>query len=388
MLKKNYRVGILGLGYVGTPLLKNILDKKIKVVGYDSSIVRINFLKRTKKKFSDYISSNTKILKDCNIYLVCVPTPIDDKKKSNLKFLKDACLTISKYIKKNDIIIFESTVYPGVTKNFCLPLLKRNRNKEKLFYVGYAPERISPGLRKKNHNISKIVAAENKKIGKKIKKFYENFITNVYLVPKIEVAELAKNFENCQRDLNIALMNDLYMLCEKVDINPYEVINACKTKWNFGNYYPGLVGGHCISVDPYYLIEYAKKNNFQFRTLKISRQVNEKFVSDIKIKIKKFFIKKVISKKDDILFIGGTYKKNTDDLRNSGALKIFKNISKVYKKSVLYDPHIITNDIKLEKKYKAVIIMVFHDLISKNNQVMKIIKNTQFVLDIFQNLKK
>lgn len=386
MLKKDYRVGILGLGYVGTPLLNDILDKKIKVVGYDISLTRINSLRKKKVNFSNHISNDPKILKNCNIYLVCVPTPINNKKKSNLKFLKNACMTISKYIKRNDIIIFESTVYPGVTQNICLPLLKNNN--ENIFYIGYAPERISPGDKKKNYDISKIVAAENKKIGIKIKKFYENFIKKVYLAPKIEVAELAKNFENCQRDLNIALMNDLYMLCEKVDINPYDVINACKTKWNFTNYFPGLVGGHCISVDPYYLIEYAKKNKFRFRTLKISRQVNENFIFDIKNKIKKFFIKNKLSKKDNILFIGGTYKKNIDDIRNSGALKIYKNISKYYKKSVLYDPYLIKNNFIPDRKYKAVIIIVFHDLIYKNKKAMKIINSTKFVLDLFQNLKK
>lgn len=178
MLKKDYRVGILGLGYVGTPLLNDILDKKIKVVGYDISLTRINSLRKTKVNFSNHISNDPKILKNCNIYLVCVPTPINNKKKSNLKFLKNACMTISKYIKRNDIIIFESTVYPGVTQNICLPLLKNNN--ENIFYIGYAPERISPGDKKKNYDISKIVAAENKKIGIKIKKFYENFIKKVY----------------------------------------------------------------------------------------------------------------------------------------------------------------------------------------------------------------
>ena len=199
-------------------------------------------------------------MKDCNIYIVCVPTPVNSKRKPNLEYLKRACLLISKYINKNNIIIFESTVYPGVTRNFCLSILKKNKNNIKDFYIGYGPERISPGLGKKNYEISKIVAAENKRIGNKIKKFYETFIKKVYLLESIEVAELAKNFENCQRDLNIALMNDLSMLCEKININPYDVFTACKTKWNFSHYYPGIVGGHCISVDPYYLIEFAKKS--------------------------------------------------------------------------------------------------------------------------------
>ena len=296
-------------------------------------------------------------------------------------------MELSKYIKNKDIIVFESTVYPGVTKKFCLPLLRKN-NKNKIFSVGYAPERLSPGDSKKIYNISKIVAAENKVIGNEIKNFYKNFVKDVHLVKNIEVAELAKNFENCQRDLNISLMNNLYMLCEKIDINPYDVINACKTKWNFGNYYPGLVGGHCISVDPYYLIEFGKKNNFDLKTLQTSRKVNEKFIFEVENKIKKFFIKNNITKKEDIMFVGGTYKKNIDDFRNSGALKIYKNISKYYKKSILYDPYKIKKNEKLKKEYKAVIILVFHDKIKKNNKVMKIIHQSKYVIDIFQSLRK
>ena len=386
MLKKNYKVGILGLGYVGAPLLNEILKKKIKVVGYDYSLERINYLKK-KKNYQNHISNNSSILIDCNIYLVCVPTPVNNKKQPNLKFLKSACLELSKYIKNKDIIVFESTVYPGVTKKFCLPLLRKN-NKNKFFSIGYAPERLSPGDSKKIYNISKIVAAENKVIGNEIKNFYKNFVKDVHLVKNIEVAELAKNFENCQRDLNISLMNNLYMLCEKIDINPYDVINACKTKWNFGNYYPGLVGGHCISVDPYYLIEFGKKNNFDLKTLQTSRKVNEKFIFEVENKIKKFFIKNNITKKEDIMFVGGTYKKNIDDFRNSGALKIYKNISKYYKKSILYDPYKIKKNEKLKKEYKAVIILVFHDKIKKNNKVMKIIHQSKYVIDIFQSLRK
>tara|TARA_B100000767_G_scaffold258344_1_gene266973 strand:- start:72 stop:1238 length:1167 start_codon:yes stop_codon:yes gene_type:complete len=388
MLKKNYRVGILGLGYVGTPLYEEIFNKKIKVVGYDKSLKRINFLKKTKKSYKKYISSKASILKDCNIYLVCVPTPISNNKKSNLKFLKEACLIISLYIKKNDLIIFESTVYPGVTKKICLPILKDNKKKVIDFFIGYAPERLSPGDNKKIYDISKIVAADDKKIGIEIKKFYKNFIKKVYLVKSIEVAELAKNFENCQRDVNISLMNDLYMLCEKTNIDPYDVISACKTKWNFDNYYPGLVGGHCIGVDPYYLIEFGKQNNFNLKTIETSRYVNERFILNIEYKIKKLLIEKKISSKEDILFIGGTYKKNIDDFRNSGALKIFHNISKVYTKSVMYDPYGYTKINNLKKKYASIVILVFHDQLKKNNRIIKIIQNSKFVIDIFQNLKK
>ena len=297
MLKKNYKVGIIGLGYVGKPLFEQIFNKKIKVVGYDKSLDRINYIKKTRKKYHHLISNNSSILSNCNIYLVCVPTPVNKQKKPDLKPLRNACLTIAKYIKNKNIIIFESTVYPGVTRKFCLPILKKNyQNKKNLFYVGYAPERLSPGDSKKITNITKIVASDNENIGQEIKKFYKHFINNVYLVKSIEIAELAKNFENCQRDVNISLMNELYILCEKVGINPYDVIKACKTKWNFGNYYPGLVGGHCISVDPYYLIEFAKEKKILLKTLITSRKVNEQFIINIKNKIIKYLVKNKIKK--------------------------------------------------------------------------------------------
>ena len=386
MMKQEYRVGVIGLGYVGSPLLNDIQKKNIKVVGYDISLEKINYLNKKNKKLKNYISNKSSILENCNIYIVCVPTPVDSKRKPNLEYLKKACLLISKYINKKNIIIFESTVYPGVTRNFCLPILKKNKRNIKNFYIGYAPERISPGSTKKNYEISKIVAAENKRIGNKIKKFYETFIKKVYLLETIEVAELAKNFENCQRDLNIALMNDLYILCEKINVNPYDVIKACKTKWNFSNYFPGLVGGHCISVDPYYLIEFAKKKGFEIKTLKVSRKVNENFIKEIENKIKSFFKKNNITKYDDILFIGGSYKKNIDDFRNSGALKIFNNISKFYRKSFLYDPYKIKNKNEIKSKYKAVVVLVFHDEIKKNKKIMKIIRNSKFLLDTFRNL--
>ena len=183
-------------------------------------------------------------------------------------------------------------------------------------------------------------------------------------------------------------MNDLYMLCEKTNIDPYDVISACKTKWNFDNYYPGLVGGHCIGVDPYYLIEFGKQNNFNLKTIETSRYVNERFILNIEYKIKKLLIEKKISSKEDILFIGGTYKKNIDDFRNSGALKIFHNISKVYTKSVMYDPYGYTKINNLKKKYASIVILVFHDQLKKNNRIIKIIQNSKFVIDIFQNLKK
>ena len=200
--------------------------------------------------------------------------------------------------------------------------------KKKNFYIGYSPERYSPGDKNKLEEITKIVSGENSKTMNYINNFYLKFIKKTYLTKTIEEAELVKNFENCQRDHNIALVNELQILCNKTNININNVLNACKTKWNFNFFTPGLVGGHCISVDPYYLIDFSRKNNFTYSSIINSRSVNNNFINYNKKKILKFFEKLILKKNDKILFIGATYKKNVDDLRNSGAWKIYKDLKK------------------------------------------------------------
>ena len=376
MLKKNYKVGIIGLGYVGHSLFQSIKKKNISVVGYDISKKKIKELKKN-FKYNNIISSESSILKFCNIYLICVPTPVYENKKPDLNPLKTSCETLSKFLKKNDIVIFESTVYPGITRNFCLPILLDGT---KTFFYGYSPERYSPGDKRKIEDITKIVSGETFEVAKKIKDFYSLFIKKIHLTKSIEEAEMSKNFENCQRDHNIALMNQLNILCEKNNINVKNIIAACKSKWNFNDYRPGLVGGHCISVDPYYLIEYSKKLNFDFSTLKLSRNVNENFITYTKNKITKFFKFHNLKKKDKILFIGGTYKKDVDDLRNSGALKIFKNLKKKYININLYDPLIKKNKVLEYDKYKVIVVFVLHSIFLKNKKLMNYLKNNKKIV--------
>jgi UDP-N-acetyl-D-glucosamine/UDP-N-acetyl-D-galactosamine dehydrogenase len=383
MLNKKYKVAILGLGYVGHSLFQSIKKKGIKIIGFDISKNKITSLKK-KFKYKNIISTNHTILQNSNIYLVCVPTPVSKNKKPDLRPLISACKILAKYLKKNDIVIFESTVYPGVTRNICAPhLLPKNINmKDKNFYFGYSPERYSPGEKRNIEDITKIVSGENLNISKKIKKFYSKFIKNIHLTNSIEEAELVKNFENCQRDHNIALMNQLSILCEKNNIDIDNIVDACKTKWNFNAYKPGLVGGHCISVDPYYLIEYSKKSNFKFSSLELSRKINEDFITYNKNKISKFFDKYKIKTKDKILFIGATYKKNVDDLRNSGAFKIINFFKKKYTNIKIFDPLVNQNKISKLNNYKAIVIFVLHDIVARDKNLIKNLKNNNKVLDL------
>ena len=213
------------------------------------------------------LTSNIKILKTCNIFIVTVPTPITKLKKPNLKPLKEACISLSSLIKKNDIIIFESTVYPGLTEDFCVPLLCLNNNLiyNKDFFCGYSPERINPGDKKNTlTNIVKITSGSNNKTANKVDKLYKSIIkAGTYKVTSIRIAEAAKIIENCQRDVNIAFINELNYLFDKLKLDTSEILKAASTKWNFLNYKPGLVGGHCVSVDPYYLINKALDLNFK-----------------------------------------------------------------------------------------------------------------------------
>lgn len=379
-INKNYKIGIIGLGYVGLSLFQSIKKKNLPILGCDISKAKIKDIK-SKFNYNDIISSNISLLASCNTYLICVPTPVLVNNKPDLSFLKNACNSLKKILKNGDLVIFESTVYPGVTRNICIPLLK-NKNLNKNFYVGYSPERYSPGERIKIENITKLVSGENLIVGKEVKKFYSKFIKNVFLTNTIEEAEMAKNFENCQRDHNIALLNQLDILCDKTGINTKNIIEACNTKWNFNFYKPGLVGGHCISVDPYYLIDYAKAHKFNFSSLELSRNINDSYINFIRNKIQKFFTKKLLKSNDQILFIGGTYKKDIGDIRNSGALKIFKFFKKKYPKTILYDPLLKKNNIKNLDRFKAIIILVLHTQVKNNKKLISYLKNNNKVINI------
>ena len=406
-MKKN-RIGVVGLGYIGLPLALE-LGKHFKVIGYDIDSKRIRNLKKgidntneisQKKILSSkkiFFSSNSENLKECNIYIIAVPTPIYKNKIPNLTFLNQSIKLISRYITTGNIIIFESTVYPGATEDYCVPLiekyskLKFNRD----FFVGYCPERINPGDKKNNiENINKLVSGSNSKTTNKIKKLYETFIrAKVYKTSSIKVAEAAKILENTQRDINIAFMNEISIIFNKLNVDTSEVIQAASTKWNFLRFQPGLVGGHCISVDPYYLAHIAHKNREKPLLIKSARKINNT--------IPKYIVKnlennlKNLSKpnsKIKILIMGITFKENCSDIRDSKPLEIVKLLNKKKYKTYIFDPwvnkkQLINLNLISKPKtnfYDAVIITVKHDVFKKMNinKIKKLGKKKSYLYDI------
>lgn len=306
-----------------------------------------------------------------------MPTPIFKNNKPDLSLLKKASMSIAKHIKKNDIIFFEFTVYPGVTKKICLPIIEKySKLKEgKEFFIGYSPERINPGDKiNKINNISKIVAFENQKIKNNVLKIYKSITKKIVISNNIEEAETSKVIENIQRDLNIGLMNEIYKVSKKIGVKFENVIKLAKTKWNFIEFKPGLVGGHCLPVDPYYFSFLAKQKKINTNVILAGRSVNNGMKNFIYIEILNFLKKNNIIKNDKIIFLGATYKKNVPDLRNSLSLDIYKKFKKNNFNCFMYDPLLTNEQNKINsflnklpnlKKYKATIILVNHDLIQK-----------------------
>ena len=359
---------VIGLGYVGLPIFLK-LSKNFSTCGYDINKFRIKNLNNKKDinlefkkknfilKKKSFFTSEKKKISNSNFFIVTVPTPITKNKKPDLKFVKQAFEEIKIFLKKDDIIVLESTVYPGVTENFCGNILKKNKKKLILnqdFFLGYSPERINPG--DKNHSINKIdkiVSYPNNKCLKSFKKIYYNLGKKKFYTNHIKAAETAKVVENIQRDLNIAFMNEVYIFCHKNQISFEEVIKLASTKWNFLKFKPGLVGGHCLPVDPYYFAEAAKKIGQKTRVTLSGRYTNNfmtKFISSL---ILKDIIKKNLNKKK-ILIAGMTYKKDVPDFRNSLSIEIFKIIKKKYSHVVAFDPFANYNRIsKFNIKHKV-----------------------------------
>ena len=348
---------IIGLGYVGLPILIN-LSKKYFSIGYDNNLKRIEdlskgidffneFKRKTLLKKSIKYTNSLKTIKDFNTYIITVPTPILKNKEPDLKHLKNVCSKLSRIIKKKDIIIFESTVYPGLTKNYCIPLLEKNNSlKEGLdFYVGYSPERVNPGDKKHDlKKIDKILAYPYIYRRNELLKLYSLISKKIIFTKNIKEAETAKVIENIQRDVNIGLINEIYLFCKKLDINFDNVIDLASTKWNFLKFKPGLVGGHCLPVDPYYFSFISRKNKFKTRITLAGRYTNDSMEEIIRQKIKTDLKSIDPKKKKKILICGLSYKKDVADLRNSLSLKIFNSLK--HKNIKGYDPLIETNSAK------------------------------------------
>ena len=404
MKKSLIRPCVVGLGYVGLPLFLK-LQNKISTVGYDISDSRVKELKffldingEFKKKDlvlkkKSLITSDKNLLKFCNFFIVAVPTPISKKNIPDLSHLKKSCEIIGKVLVKNSIVFFESTVYPGVTENFCGRLLEK-KSGLKLgvdFFVGYSPERINPGDKK--HSIGKvvkIVSATNNNTLKVAKKIYKKVANKILTNKNIKEAESAKVIENIQRDLNIGLMNEVYKVCVNSKINFSNVIKLASTKWNFLKFDPGLVGGHCLPVDPYYFSNFAEKKGIKTEVILSGRKINNsmylymynKIIKDIKNL-------KLNIKKSRILVLGLTYKKNVSDIRNSFALKLYRLLKKKIKYLEACDPFLTKKNIKNIKvlhnfnidDYELILNFVNHDLFK--NKILKIKKTNKKYLNLF-----
>ena len=348
------KIAVLGLGYVGLPLALE-LSFSLSIKGFDININRINQLRKgidstlevdqvkllsQQKKKKLFFTQSKNDLKDCNIFIATVPTPIDSKKKPDFSALLSVCKIIGPLLKRKDIVVFESTVFPGATEEICGPELEKHSKKLKCgqdFFLGYSPERVNPG--DKVHTIDKInkvVSGQNRAVEKELVKIYSKLTKGkVFLAKNIKVAEASKVIENAQRDINIAFINEVSKICNKINISTYDVLEASLTKWNFLNFEPGLVGGHCIGVDPYYLAEKAKNLKLEPQVILSGRQTNDDMVKFIGKQINK-----KTKKKANILFLGLTFKEDVPDLRNSKSLDLISYLKKQKHEIMFYDPFI------------------------------------------------
>ena len=385
---KNKKIGLIGLGYVGLPLAIEF-SKRRKVIGFDINKDRINLLKKGKdptlevsqKDFDEAINldltTNINDLRDCNIFIVTVPTPVDEHKRPDLSTLKKSSETVGSVLKKGDIVIYESTVYPGATEEICVPILETQSglifNKD--FYCGYSPERINPGDKKhKIVNIKKVTAGSTIEVATEVDELYKEIIVaGTHKAKSIKIAEAAKVIENTQRDLNIALINELALIFNKLGIDTEAVLEAAGTKWNFLPFRPGLVGGHCIGVDPYYLTHKANEIGYNPEMILAGRKLNDNMGSYVANEVTKLMTKKNIQlKNSNILIMGLTFKENCPDHRNTRVVDLIKVFKKngcnvnvydpwVDKKQVFEEYKIKPIDKPLEDKYDVIIIAVAHD---------------------------
>ena len=381
------KIAIIGLGYVGLPLAVEF-GKKYPTTGFDINGPRIAALisghdstlevDEAELKQATQLNYTTDIeqLKSCNIYIVTVPTPIDSHKRPDLTPLEKASETVGKVLSKGDIVIYESTVYPGATEEVCVPILERHSgltfNKD--FYCGYSPERINPG--DKEHRlttIKKVTSGSTPEIADTIDNLYKSIITaGTHKASTIKVAEAAKVIENTQRDINIALINELALIFKRLDIDTEEVLKAAGSKWNFLSFHPGLVGGHCIGVDPYYLTHKAMEVGYHPEIILAGRRLNDKMGKHVANEVISLMTKKSIPVVDsNILIMGLTFKEDCPDLRNTRVVDVVKELSSFHCNIDIYDPWIDKGELIREYgirlveqpeqgKYDAVIIAVAH----------------------------
>lgn len=383
----NERIGIIGLGYVGLPLAVEF-GKVIEVIGFDINQKRIEELRQghdrtdevsdselKEAKWLSY-SSNPDDLRQVNYFIVTVPTPVDEYKKPDLSPLISASRTVGSVIKKGDVVIYESTVYPGCTEEACIPVVERQSGLKFNvdFFAGYSPERINPG--DKQHRVStikKVTSGSTPEIAEKVDQLYKRVIkAGTHKASSIKVAEAAKVIENSQRDINIAFVNELALIFERMGIDTHEVLEAAGTKWNFLPFKPGLVGGHCIGVDPYYLTYKAEGLGYRPEVILSGRRINDNMgIHVANAVIKQMARHDLPINKSQILVLGLTFKENCPDIRNSKVVDVIRELESFGAEVDVFDPHADAEEVKheygfdltpsLHKVYHAVVLAVGHD---------------------------
>ncbi len=411
------KIAIIGLGYVGLPLAVEF-GKKYQTIGFDINNSRVDELNAghdSTLEVSDellqsvltldrnqetglVLSANTQDIESCTIFIVTVPTPVDKNNRPILTPLVKASETIGKVLKQGDVVIYESTVYPGVTEDECVPVLEKvsglTFNKD--FFAGYSPERINPGDKKHTvTQILKVTSGSTPEIGERVDQLYKSVITaGTHLAPTIKVAEAAKVIENSQRDINIAFVNELAKIFNKLDIDTHDVLEAASTKWNFLPFKPGLVGGHCIGVDPYYLAQKAQEVGYHPEIILAGRRLNDSMGAYVVSEVIKLMISKGIEIKGaKVLLLGITFKENCPDIRNTKAIDVYKELKEYSLDVDLYDPWAsheevkreysinCLKELKIEEQYEVIIHAVSHDLFKEIN-LEPILKDNSVFYDV------
>lgn len=416
------QIAVIGLGYVGLPLAR-LFATKYPVVGFDINSSRVNEIMsgkdstlevddeilqsvlKTETSTVDGLYCSTKLddISSCNVYIITVPTPVDKNNRAVLTPLIKASETVGEVLKKGDIVIYESTVYPGVTEDECVPVLEQisglTFNED--FYAGYSPERINPG--DKNHtveNILKVTSGSTEEIGLRVDGLYKSIIkAGTHLAPTIKVAEASKVIENSQRDINIAFVNELAKIFGLMDIDTSEVLKAASTKWNFLPFTPGLVGGHCIGVDPYYLAQKAQEFGYHPSIILAGRRMNDGMGEYVASQLIKLMIDSDIKiKKAEVLLLGFTFKENCPDVRNTKVVDIIRSLKEYNINVTIFDPWANVDEVKAEfginstnilpqKKFDAIMLTVAHnEFKSLNLEILK--KKDAVVYDVKNVLDK
>ncbi len=414
---KDIKIAVIGLGYVGLPLAR-LFSTKFPTIGYDINQERVNRLMQGKddtlevedsilqeaiNKHNFLCTTELEKIRDCNFYVVTVPTPVDKHNNPDLTPLYKASETVGKVIKKGDIVVYESTVYPGVTEEECLPVvekvsgLKFNQD----FFAGYSPERINPG--DKEHTVEKIfkvTSGSTPEIGKIVDDVYAAVITaGTHLAPSIQVAEASKVIENSQRDINIAFVNELSKIFNRMEIDTRDVLEAAGTKWNFLKFQPGLVGGHCIGVDPYYLAQRAQQFGYNPEIILAGRRMNDGMGEYVASEVVKLMLKKKIQVIDSkILILGFTFKENCPDVRNTKVIDIIKTLKEYNLNITIYDPWANPEEVKHEygvevvnelpkEKFDTAILAVAHKEFATLN-IQTLLNPTNVIFDVKSFLPK